>query len=62
MKSYSIFIAKDDVFSGRLAGFYRVYVTVGAHMAQLGSYSTPRAARKAAKDFIKQIKEAEEGK
>lgn len=61
MKTYSIFIAKDGVFSGGLDGFHRAYVTIGVHTAQLGSYSTPRAARKAAKNFIKQIKEAEAG-
>ena len=58
MKTYKIFIAKDEVF-GEATGYHRAYVLIGEYSAKLSSYKTPRAARKAAKDFIKQIKEAE---
>lgn len=57
MKTYAIHIELDPYINTWIAS-----IRIGKHVCCVGDYTSRRAARKAAKDFIKQIKEAEEQK
>lgn len=57
MKTCHIHVEQDPHY-----GCFTAEIRIGKHNAYLGLSSSRRAARKAAKDFIKQLKEAEAGK
>ena len=54
MKTYAIHIEQDPHY-----GLWSALIKIGKHEAELGRYVSRRSSRKAVKDFIKQLKEAE---
>jgi uncharacterized protein (UPF0147 family) len=56
VKTYHIHVDEDPYLNTWIAS-----IRIGKHVCCVGDYTSPRAARKAAKDFIKQLKEAEAG-
>jgi uncharacterized protein (UPF0147 family) len=57
VKTYHIHVDEDPYLNTWIAS-----IRIGKHVCCVGDYTSPRAARKAAKDFIKQLKEAESSK